>query len=143
MIQLTSQALVEIQGDKVLHYVEMQKDYALYQVIGFSSPPIQIMDYRAESNAGLKKILEGEDVYTFPSVFNRPATVKIIEEEAQITVELSEAQGQPDHFLWVAVGMKDSIPVYDYKFRKLEFMDDNLFALFSLFGFSSEDPVAD
>ena len=67
--------------------------------------------------------------------FNRPARITILPPESdQMIVRLEKTRAKkPRHMLWVAVGIGEKIPFYDYKSVEIQQMDDHNYALFSLY----------
>jgi hypothetical protein len=128
----TLTAWVEIQGDLALHFVRREKEYAEYEVIGYSDQ-VMLRDYRV---AGLKAIDEVHDtgkVDKFPYQFNTPALVNIPNlKSPKLYIELHDTKDlDPDHRLWIAVGITE-LPVYKYIHKRLVPFKD-AFALVALY----------
>jgi hypothetical protein len=128
----TVTAWVEIQGDLVLHFVRREKEYAEYEVIGYSDQ-VMLRDYRT---AGLKAIDEVHDTRKadkFPYQFNAPALVNIPDlKSPTLSIELHDTKEiDPDHRLWIAVGITE-LPVYEYIHKRVVPFKD-AFALVALY----------
>ncbi len=128
-------AAVEIQGPQVLEFVSIDDKQAEFDVISLSNPRIHFVDTRPPVIKTMQAILENGKVETLKDEFNKPARVTILlPENGQITVRLEKTHVQkPSHMLWVAVGIGEEIPYYDYKQLEIQPMVNQTIALFSLF----------
>ena len=128
-------AQIEIQGDGVLRFINRQSDFALYRIIGFTNPIIEILDYRKSGLQAIDDVLNTQDVTTFPHAFSSSAFVKVSNIQSdKLVIELSDTEEQDiSSVLWIAVGIEDPIPYCDYLFYKLEPLDQERFAFISIF----------
>jgi hypothetical protein len=128
-------AAVEIQGPRVLEFVSIDDKQAEFDVISLSNPRIHFVDTRPPVIKTMQAILENGKVEALKDEFNKPARVTILPpENGQITVLLEKTRAQkPRHMLWVAVGIGEEIPFYNYKKIELQQMADKNYALFSLY----------
>jgi len=128
-------ASIQLQGKRALRLRTTQNDYAEYEVIGFDHPAIILRDYRKRSRAALSNILEKSNPSTFAPEFNTPAIVTVRKKsQEQLLVELKETtETDPPDMLWIAIGIRNNLPVYDYHFRQIEALQKGRFALFSLY----------
>ncbi|HOU14103.1 MAG TPA: hypothetical protein PKZ84_13405 [Anaerolineae bacterium] len=128
-------AHVEIQGKRVLSFEPPARNPVEYRVIGFDTPSITLHDYRV---AGLKAIADVErtrSVATFATRFNIPAHVTIVkQDDTHIAIELRETENaDPPYRLWIAIGIRDEIPVYAYLFDVIAPLEDDSFAFAALY----------
>ncbi len=128
-------AEVAIQGDEVLSFISCNQEQAIYEVIGFDEPKISLIDYRRKGIDAIHELLETRDLHKFAPVFNASALVTLQEEDdGSVLIELNEPEGdQPYTMLWIAIGIRDSIPVYDYLFERIAPLMDDTFAFIALF----------
>ncbi len=128
-------AQVSIQGERVLRYISHTPQRAEYEIIGFEDPFIKLRDYRPVGLYAINDLLKTGYKYEFAPKFNSTALVTVFEEETgDFVIELKETHEQyPIHTLWIAIGISDSIPVLQYKFRKIASLQNSLFALVALF----------
>jgi hypothetical protein len=127
-------AWIEIQGERVLHFLRLESDYAEYQVIGFLDPII-IRDFRIEGHRAIQEVLDTNKVDSFASLFNSPARIKVNKTGPRtFLIELDDT-GDPDptHRLWIAIGLDEYLPVYDYLLNRLAPLAENRFALCALY----------
>jgi hypothetical protein len=70
----------------------------------------------------------------FAPIFNTPALVAIQEEESgEVIIELNEPfNPHPNKMLWIAIGIRDSLPVYEYLFERISPLADGSFAFLAL-----------
>ena len=75
------------------------------------------------------------EVEILAKYFNTPAHITISKASNQkIIVKLGPTQEKhPKYMLWVAIGIGDDIPYYDYQNIQIEQMEDGNYALFSLY----------
>jgi hypothetical protein len=126
-------AWVEIQGDQVLHLNHLRRKRAEYQVLGFGEP-ISLVDFRPDGLSAIRQLLKSKKVADFAARFSSPAQVKILESRTKgVVIELYRTKNDdPTHRLWIAIGIGNRIPVYDYIFDRLEPLDDERFAFLAL-----------
>jgi hypothetical protein len=79
--------------------------------------------------------LKTNKVEQLADYINRPARVTILPPQAgQMIVRLEKTRAKnPRHMLWVAIGIGEDIPMYDYKKIEIQQMEDGAYALFSLY----------
>jgi hypothetical protein len=128
-------AHVELQGERALTYLSREQNYAEYQVNGFDEPAILLRDYRPDGLAALDEILTTGKLETFAPKFNSPAQVLIQDQDSgDVLIELFETSvPDPDYRLWIAIGIRDHIPVYDYVLDFLVPWEDDNFAFLALY----------
>ena len=128
-------AQIEIQGDRVLRLMAPTNGYAEYQTIGFDAPIVLVRDYRPVGLRALDEVLETGDVDRFAPQFNAPAHVTIsTPDSSQILIELRQTDDRGlAHMLWIAIGIEEYVPVYDYVFEHIVPLDDERFALLALY----------
>ena len=128
-------AAVEIQGPQVLEFVSLDEKQAEFDVIGLSNPKIHVIDARPAVCNTMRAILENGKVETLADEFNKPARVTILPvQDDQIVVRLDKTRAQkPRHMLWLAIGIGEDVPYYDYKQLEIQQMNDHSYALFSLY----------
>jgi len=113
-------AQVSIQGDRALRFLDFTGNQARYEVIGFESVPVEIADYRIKGIQAIQELLETGDVLAFAPKFNHPASVLFtLGERGGLVIELHDTDASPREILWIAIGLKDSLPVYDYLFEAI------------------------
>jgi hypothetical protein len=128
-------AQVKIQGDRVLRLISIDRERAKYQVTGFSDPIITVFDYRLAGLRAIAQVLDTGEADGFAPQFNVPAHVTILNEgPARVLLELRETDDpSPAYMLWIAIGIEDTIPVYDYVFDYVEALDAKQFAFLSVY----------
>jgi len=128
-------AHIELQGDRALRLIDVYQDHADFEVIGFDEPRITLRDHRRVSLDALAKVLKAENVHLLALKLNTPAQANVqLQNSGDIAIELHETQAQdPAHRLWVAIGIQDRIPVYDYVFRQIAPLGDGRFAFLGLY----------
>jgi len=133
-IVFSGPAWVEIQGDRVLRFVALKDDHAEYEVIGFDDPII-VRDYRPVGLRAIRQLLKTEQLDEFAPKFNSPAEIKITESGlSQVKIDLRKTSDKdPANRLWIAIGIRDSIPVYHYLFERLVPLDNKGFAFLALY----------
>ncbi len=128
-------AQVEIQGPAVLEFVSLDKDKTEFEIIGLTNPVIHILDLRPKIRNVMRQILQDGKVEKMADEFNTPARVTISPpENGKMIVQLEPTRSKnPRHMLWVAIGIGEDIPYYDYKRVDIQKMKDKNYALFSLY----------
>jgi hypothetical protein len=129
-------ARVEIQGDRVLRFDDdLTPERARYSVIGFEETPVTIFDHRPAGLRAIKEVLATGDVDQFAPQFNVPSLVEVYSlPPSGLLIVLREAEvTEPAYTLWIAIGIGDMIPVYDYVLEKMEPYGDERFALLALY----------
>jgi hypothetical protein len=128
-------AQIEIQGDRVLRFTNANHRQAEYQVIGFDDPVITVRDHRRAGLRAIVQLLDTGNSCDFAPRFNAPAHVTIsVQDPSHILIELRETNDPaPIHMLWIAVGIKDCIPVYDYVFERIVPLENDGFSFLTLY----------
>lgn len=128
-------AQVEIQGPRVLEFKSLSNAEAEFEIIGLSEPKIRVLDSRPAVRRTMRAILESGKVELLAQYFNTPARVTILSPESgEMTVKLEKTRAKkPRHMLWVAIGIGEEIPYYEYKKIEIQQMEDKSYALFSLY----------
>lgn len=132
---------VEIQGSRVLRIIDQQKNFAKYSVIGFHENVV-ITDFRAECLKALNRVTKnGNGSFDFAEIFSSPAMAVInIPTPEKVYVELYDTTEKPhDKILWIAIGLKDKLPVLNYIFRKMEPFLDGGYAFMAFYDDSQSD----
>lgn len=131
----TGTAQVEIQGPRVLEFVALQDKQVEFKVIGLTNPTIKLLDSRPAVRRKMKEILKTEKVEELAEYFNRPARITILPPESgqQVVLLQKTRAKKPHHMLWVAIGVGDDIPFYDFKVFDMQEMTESSYALFSLY----------
>mgnify|MGYP007002411018 CR=1 FL=1 len=127
---------VEIQGPRVLRFIGLTEDSAEFEVIGLSNPKVRVFDKRPAIIKAMKKIIDSGEVHTLTPLFNTPARVTLSKEICEgLSVKLEKTRAKkPRHMLWVAIGMeKETLPRYWYVNVQVQKMENEKFALFSLY----------
>lgn len=138
-------AQVSIQGERALRFLDFTGNQAKYEVIGFENMPIVIIDSRRRGLLAIQELLGGGNVNDFAPKFNHPAHIRITQEGGGgVTIELSDTDENPSHILWIAIGLGDSMPVYDYVLEVIVPLEgsDGEYALIALYQSSSSDKPA-
>jgi len=137
-------AHVSIQGERVLRFLNCTENQANYEVIGFEQAPVMIVDFRRNGLLAIQELLETGDLQAFAPKFNHPAEVRITSDaNQQIVVELRDTDHMPTFVLWVAIGLGNSMPVYDYFYENIiPLAEDGRFALIAVYQISSASPRA-
>jgi hypothetical protein len=128
-------AQIEIQGDRVLRFINANHGQAEYQVIGFDAPVITVRDHRRAGLRAIAQLLDTGNLNDFAPRFNAPAYVTISDQDSShILIELRETNDPaPAHMLWIVVGIKDYVPVYDYIFERIVPLEDDSFSFLALY----------
>ena len=126
---------VEMQGSSVLEFISLNEDQVEFKVIGISDPQIKIIDQRPKVKRSMQSILKTGNVKEVVDYLNEPARITVLpEERGEVTVKLEKTRAQkPRHMLWIAIGIGDDIPYYDYKKLEIQQMKNKRYALFSLY----------
>lgn len=128
-------AIVELQGKAALNLLSLEKESALYEIIGFENKHIFLRDNRPESIYILRTFLDTGDPSNFHSKFNALAWVEIQKSRNyEIHVELKEpTHSSTDYFLWIAIGVSKEIPAHDYTILESMPISKDQFGLFALY----------
>lgn len=126
---------VQLQGSPALTFVEKSNSYATFDVIGFTRP-VQILDFREASLRAIEKLLGDGRLTEFAPEFNKPAFAEIWEEENScVMIHLHHPRSNEScrYLLWMAVGIGEEVPVYEYLYEKLSPIGKNRYALVSIY----------
>ena len=131
---------VEIQGPKVLRLLQRTIQHAKYEVVGFEEK-VAIQDSRVQGLQAIDYLESSGDGTYFPDEFSSPAFVQIFcDENDVLQIHLSDGKdGEPDHILWIAIGISDEIPFYDYEHQWIEFFDQDTIGMISIFTMTSDN----
>lgn len=114
--------LIEIEGPKVLRFVERFSNCVEYSIPGFQKNKVILRDYRQNGLMAIDYVLATNDISRFPDYFNGRAFATIIDssDDTPMIIELTEPTGNSSNYLlWIAVGLEE-IPVYEYLFGLVE-----------------------
>jgi hypothetical protein len=127
-------AWIEIQGERPMTLVRLNKKYATYKVTGFKHP-IVIHDYRKKNLPIIRKALKLGNATGFAVHFNKPAHVQIQRQKpSRLMIRLHDITDQdPPYRLWIVDGVGNQLPAYDYVFERLARLADERFALFAVY----------
>lgn len=133
---------VEIQGPKVLRLLQRTMQYAKYEVVGFEEK-VAIQDSRVEGLQAIDYLEASGDATYFPDAFSSPAYAQIFSDENNVLqIHLSDTNdGEPGHILWIAIGISDEIPFYDYEFQWIELIDPNTIGMITVFSKNIDDDL--
>jgi hypothetical protein len=131
-------AQIEIQGPRVLRLEREPAPtdpYVEFQLIAFVDPVVKILDYRRASLEVLQGAFSTWEHHLFTPRFNQPAEVTLWSPKpGDVQIDLREtADVRPDYILWMAVGMDQNLPVYNYIYRDIAQIDDDRCALLSIY----------
>ena len=111
-------AWMEFQGDYVFNLLQRYPDHAEFTLVGFGDDVV-IYDYRQTTRDAVDALLAGDlDELDFAPQFNQPAFVTIETfDQLPLVFTLTETNNpDPAYRFWVAIGIGDEIPAYDYGF---------------------------
>jgi hypothetical protein len=130
-------SMISIQGEKVLKILNINGEYSEYQVFGFNNPQVRIKDFRKDLLNKAATVLESEHDYGFAKDFNSPAYIEITKNRngcESLDIELYQPNEQyPQHMLWIAIGMENEIPIYDYVFMENNKLEKDKIAFISIY----------
>lgn len=131
---------VEIQGPKVLRLLQRTIQYAKYEVVGFEEK-VAVQDSRTQGLQAIDYLEASGDATYFPDEFSSPAYAQIFSDENDVLqIHLSDNHDEePEHFLWIAIGISDEIPFYDYEFQWIEFFNSNTIGMITIFSKNIDD----
>ena len=136
-------ASVSIQGKRVLRFIDLTGYEAVYEIIGFEEVPVRLIDRRAEGIQAIQTLLETGEINDFASSFNAPAFVRIIQDNTgEVIIELEDTSITSNFILWIAIGLDDTIPVYETLYENILPLENNTYAVISLYQFSSSETPA-
>jgi hypothetical protein len=137
---------VSIQGERALRFIDFTGNQAKYEIIGFEDSPVVLIDYRANGLLAIQSLLETGDLYGFAPKFNHPAMVNVTQDEmGKVVIELTDTKDFPNCVLWIAIGLGDLIPVYDYVYENIvPLKEEGKFSLIAIYQISSSEiPASD
>lgn len=116
---------ITVQGSKALKLTYLG-GWAEFAVVGFSGTVV-LKDYRPHIQSALEQAIEVQQFDEFIAQFNTPAHVELIRNEVGTTnIHLYPSTDiDPSHRLWIAIGLQDSVPVYDYIHFQLTPLNDS------------------
>ncbi len=132
---LTYSAAIEIQGESVLEYTGMDAESVKYRVLGFDSRKVWIADFRSQAKNAIQAYLDTGDLQSFHRFFNSSAKV-VVERSPEAEVQLSLYDSpdlRPEAVLWIAIGIDNWLPNYDYQLTYLEPIDELHSALLCIY----------
>lgn len=136
---LDAPALITLEGKIAFRFVSRENTRAVYIVAGFEDEgkSIQIIDYRRSGLAAIDHVIETGNDEHFAHEFCLPARVIISETAGNFEIELFETAEniQPELMLWIATGIKEPIPDYQYSFLRIEPFGKNAYSLVSIFNY--------
>jgi hypothetical protein len=127
-------AWVEIQGERVMILVQVTNKFAKYKLTGFKHPII-IRDYRRQNLPLIRRAEAANDATGFANHFNAPAHIQIQRQKpSRLLIQLRDIdEPDPPYRLWIASGIDDQIPVYDFVFERLARLAGDRFAFLALY----------
>ena len=127
-------ANITIQGPRVLRLLDYQNDFALFDVVGFEEQII-IKDFRHNSIMAVIELEHNENDQNFAYEFMASAKVTIEQrpDEAIFIILEDTNVTKPDYMLWIAIGLEDNLPLYDYLIEYIAPFAQNTFAVVSLY----------
>ena len=132
-------ALVALQGNRSLRFVNCTQDRAIYEIIGFEGANFTLIDYRAMGLQAIQNSLKTGNLASFASSFNIISQVDIWEtEDRGLSIELSDTNNlTAEHVLWIAIGIGNSVPVYDYLLEYFSPLKQDHFAFLAVYKLSN------
>jgi hypothetical protein len=133
---------VNIQGARVLRFLECYENYVEYEIIGFRGSVV-LRDYRQIGLNAIHSVLTTGSITQFATKFNNQAYATLYEpsDGLSLLIELRDSdESTVPHQLWIAIGLKPEIPVLDYELGFIMQIDEDSYALIALF--LLEQPVA-
>lgn len=131
---------VNIQGHHVLRFRKRDEDYVEYTIVGFGDQ-IVIYDYRKNGLNAIDLVLNTNQTYHFPYEFNESAQLNIFDstDNNPLVIELRNTCQIPTHLLWIAVGLDNKVPIYEYDVGLVQQIDDAHIALLALLNIELND----
>lgn len=142
-VSFCENAHVYLHGEKALEFVASDSDACTFRVNGFSQEII-IKDRRKGIRKAVEAYFSTHQPELFYKIFNCPAFLELSEEPSgAVRICLREPQGSaPELYLWIAIGIENSIPVYPYVYWKHAAMGADRYAFLSLFTIEPEPRTA-
>lgn len=131
---------VEIQGPKVLRLLQRTIKFAEYEVVGFEDK-VLIQDTRSRGLQAIDYLESSGDSSYFPEEFSSPAYAQIVRDnKGKLRIHLSDSfDSDLDFILWIAIGISNEIPLYDYQHQWIEYFDQDTIGMISIFLGTSDD----
>ena len=126
---------VDIQGERVLRFEEINQGFAQYSLIGYENgKQVKIIDYRDFGLKAMQSLLETGVLEDFAPKFNHPANTTIVKTGDGLRIELRDTDVEnPPYMLWISIGIDEEIiPDYEFLIREMQPYSDNV-ALLSLY----------
>ncbi|MBX3056677.1 MAG: hypothetical protein KF770_09415 [Anaerolineae bacterium] len=123
-----------MQGPRVLSISEVVSNFVECNHIGFEEQ-VRILDFRRESLQVIRHALKTGDGSLFRQTFAQPAHA-VIEKfpDDQFRIMLYDTRSsEPEHVLWLAVGLDENFPVYDYLFYEIVPYEGEQFAVLACY----------
>ena len=135
-ILIETPAFVELEGNEVLKFLSKNSDSAQYSVIGFGDQ-IKLIDYRIKGLKAIEKVINSNQVESFPEDFCFPAQVQISENETNLIIELFDIRDNTELelMLWIATDLEEPIPDYKYPFFRIKSLPNSLYTFVSVFNY--------
>jgi len=126
---------VDVQGSKALICKDIQQSTVILEIVGFEAPKVLLIDQRDGIRQALEDYFENGDPANFLDLFNAPADISVDENEDQDLVVklLPPSSNQIIYTMWVAVGIEDHIPAYDYLHWQITPKSDLPHAIWSIY----------
>lgn len=134
-VLFSSSAAIKIQGSHVLRLLPQNSDFIDFRIVGFDDV-ILVNDYRETTRHSVEQAIITGEPQLITKQFNKPADISIERiEENSLRVILEEShQNNPEYMMWINVGLKGSLPIYDYVYHRITPIENNgEFALFALY----------
>jgi hypothetical protein len=136
MSKIVFSGLVNIymQGPRVLKILDVSPDAIKCDLIGFDDQ-VKIFDFRSQSLQTISQVMQSGDGSSFTQVFVQPAyaVIELFSSKRFQIMLYDTPKREPEHMLWLAVGLEDNFPVYDYLFCRISPYRDNEFAIIACF----------
>lgn len=131
---------VEIQGPKVLRLLQRTITFAEYEVVGFEDK-VLIQDTRTRGLQAIDYLESSGDSSYFPEEFSSAAYAQIVRDSnGKLRIHLSDSSDSDlDFILWVAIGITNEIPNYDYQHQWIEDLSKDRIGMISIFSRSPEN----
>ncbi len=123
-----------MQGSRVLLISDVISNSVECNLIGFEEQ-VRIHDFRRESLEVIRHALKSGDGSLFRRVFAQPAYA-VIEKfpDDQFRIMLFDTRsGEPEHVLWLAVGIDENFPVYEYLFYEIAPYEEDRFVVLACY----------
>ncbi len=132
-------ALITLEGNVAFRFVHKEQERATYLVAGFESGDklVHVIDYRQAGLHAIDCVIETGNDALFAKEFSAPAWVTITESENGVEIKLLDLDSDidPELMLWIATGIEEPIPDYEYLFLLIEPFWENSYSLVSIFNY--------